>query len=62
MLKETVFANGRPVGVLLVDTYNGQLSFHPAESPSLLPDRDWKCLDEMRQMIIKVYSDLKPDG
>ena len=56
MLKETVFANGRPVGVLLVDTFNRQISFHPTESPSLLPDRSWNSLDEMRQAIVEAYS------
>ena len=48
MLKETVFANGRPVGVILVDTYNRQLSFHPAESPGILVDSNWATLDELR--------------
>ena len=57
--KETVFADGRPVGAILVDTYHGQLSFHPAEGPSLLPNRNRKSLDEMRRSVIKAYTQKK---
>ena len=56
MLKETVFAKGKPIGVLIVDTFNGQMTFTPAEEPSLLSNRRWKSLDEMRQAVIKAYT------
>lgn len=61
ILSETLHVDGRPIGRLLVNSQSQDISFQAAELPSLLPDRPWGTVDELRAAVTAAYSHNK-DG
>jgi hypothetical protein len=55
MLSETLHVSDRPVGKLLVNTNSQEIAFQAAESPSLLTNRSWKTVDELRAAVTAAY-------
>ena len=55
-IKETIYVKGQPVGALLLDSLTRQASFQSAEMPSLLPDRTWGSIDELKATVAAAYS------
>ena len=52
---ESVFADGVPVGRIVIDTNSQEIAFLPTVTPSKLPMRDWESLDELRNAVITAY-------
>lgn len=59
ILAETLHVSDRPVGRLLVNSLSGGISFQPAEAPSLLPDKPWSSVDEVKAAVTAAYSKTK---
>ena len=56
---ESVHVAGKPVGMIHQDSNTGQLDFSPHEGKSLLPQRQWRDIDELKAAVIKAYSKTK---
>lgn len=56
MLSETIHVAGKPVGRMIVNTNSHEIAFQAAESPSLLPDKEWDSVDQLKQAVIDTYS------
>ena len=61
IVNETIFVQGRPVGRLLVNTNSQEIAFQPAKPPSLLPDKQWSSVDEVKAAVTLAYFKPKKD-
>ncbi len=59
ILAETIFVDQRPVGVVRRDSTTRQVAFSPTDGRSLLPERQWRDIDEMKAAVIKAYAKTK---
>ena len=56
ILAETIFVNQQPVGVVRQDSDSGLIDFSPTDGKSLIQDRNWSNVDELRAAVQKAYS------
>ncbi len=56
ILAETIFYDGAPVGVLRQDSNTDHVDFSPIDGKSLIQHRNWSSVDELRAIVLKVYS------
>ena len=52
ILAETVFVRGAPVGVIRQDSNTNQVDFSPTDGKSLIQDRNWPSVDELKLAVI----------
>ncbi len=60
MISETLHVEGKSVGRMIVDTNAKEVTFEPNENPTLVPDRNWNGVDELRQAVIQAYTSENP--
>ena len=60
ILRETIFIDGTPLGVIRRDDYSGEIAFSPHNPPSKLPLREWKSVDELRAAVLEAYTNENP--
>ena len=60
ILAETIFVNQQPVGMLREDSNSGQIGFSPLKGKSLLPQKRWRDVDELKQAVIQAYQKESP--
>ena len=56
---ESVHVAGKPVGMIHQDSNTGQFSFSPIRGKSPLSDKQWRNVDELKQAVIRAYSQTK---
>lgn len=59
ILTETIFFKGAPIGAVRQCSFTGQIDFSPLKGKSLLADRSWDSVDQLKQAVIKAYSKTK---
>ena len=59
ILAETIYVDRQPIGMVREDSNTGQLDFSPHEGKSLLPQRQWRDIDELKAAVIKAYAKTK---
>ena len=59
ILAESIFVNHQPVGIARMDSNTGQFSFSPLRGKSPLSDKQWRNVDELKQAVIRAYSQTK---
>ena len=56
ILAEAIHVKGKPVGTVRQDTLTRQIAFTAANPPSKLPEREWVCVDELKEAVLAAYS------
>lgn len=56
IVSETIFVNRQPVGMVRQDSNSGQIDFSPLNGKSLLPQKRWRDMDELKRAIFAAYS------
>ena len=56
ILSKTIFINCQPVGMVRQDSNSGQIDFSPLNGKSLLPQKRWRDMDELKRAIFAAYS------
>ena len=62
ILRETIFLDGTPLGVIRQDNFTRLIAFSPQNPPSKLPLREWKSVDELKAAVLEAYTNENPPG
>ena len=60
IISESIFKDRVPIGRIFSDTQTGLFAFSPTKGQSLLPDREWRDVDELKRAIYEAYRQGKP--
>ena len=61
ILAETIFVDRQPVGIVRQDSNTQQIDFSPLKGKSLVTDRSWESIDDLKLAVFAAYSHNK-DG
>ncbi len=56
ILRETIYFNRQPIGMIRMDSKSGEIDFSPLKGKSPLSDQSWDSVDELKLAVIKAYS------
>ncbi len=56
ILRESIFSDGKVVGILRQDTNTGQIAFSPNFSESRLTEKEWLDIDELKAAVKAAYA------
>ncbi|MCH8056863.1 MAG: hypothetical protein IIB78_03220 [Proteobacteria bacterium] len=56
IVAETIFVDSRPAGVLRQGSNSGQIGFSPLKGESLLPQKHWRDIDQLKAAVRAAYS------
>lgn len=56
ILVETIYIKGKPIGLIRQHTRTKQIAFSPFGGVRKLPEREWFCVDELKEAVIAAYA------
>lgn len=60
IMRESMFIDGKAVGILRQDTITGQMAFSANDGKSRLPEREWDDIDQLKAAVMAVYGEGMP--